>query len=223
MPQDRSRKIFIYFFLFLLIGTLNNKNLINLNIIKLNKIKVIGLDEEDTVELNNNLDLLRLNNLLFIDKNKVIEIINSNNLIESYSVFKKYPSTIELRIDKTRFLAKIKKEDGDFYLGSNGKLIKALDNNISLPLIFGNFKIKNFFELKKAIDKSNFDYDKINNFYFFKSGRWDIETVSGLLIRLPRNDNQKFLDLAVKILEDDQNIINELDLRQHNQIIINGN
>ena len=80
MPQDRSRKIFIYFFLFLLIGTLNNKNLINLNIIKLNKIKVIGLDEEDTVELNNNLDLLRLNNLLFIDKNKVIEIINSNNL-----------------------------------------------------------------------------------------------------------------------------------------------
>ena len=134
MPQDRSRKIFIYFFLFLLIGTLNNKNLINLNIIKLNKIKVIGLDEEDTVELNNNLDLLKLNNLLFIDKNKVIEIINSNNLIESYSVFKKYPSTIELRIDKTRFLAKIKKEDGDFYLGSNGKLIKALDNNISLPL-----------------------------------------------------------------------------------------
>ena len=42
-----------------------------------------------TVELNNNLDLLRLNNLLFIDKNKVIEIINSNNLIESYSVFLK--------------------------------------------------------------------------------------------------------------------------------------
>ena len=79
------------------------------------------------------------------------------------------------------------------------------------------------FELKKAIDKSNFDYDKINKFYFFKSGRWDIETISGLLIRLPRNDNQKFLDLAVKILEDDQNIINELDLRQHNQIIINGN
>ena len=34
---------------------------------------------------------------------------------------------------------------------------------------------------------------------------------------------KSFLDLAVKILEDDQNIINELDLRQHNQIIINGN
>ena len=57
MPQKKSKKILIYFFLFLIIGTLNNKNLSNINLIKIKDITVTGLDSE------NNLELLLLYNL----------------------------------------------------------------------------------------------------------------------------------------------------------------
>ena len=46
MPQQKSKRILIYFFLFLIIGTLNNKNLKNINLTKINKIIVTGLDEK---------------------------------------------------------------------------------------------------------------------------------------------------------------------------------
>ena len=49
MLQSKSKKILIYFFLFLIIGTLNNKNLTNLNFPTLNNIIVSGLDEKDNL------------------------------------------------------------------------------------------------------------------------------------------------------------------------------
>ena len=35
------------------------------------------------------------------------------------------------------------------------------------------------------IDKIDFDYKDIKNLFFFKSGRVDIETISGVVIKLP--------------------------------------
>ena len=41
--------------------------------------------------------------------------MNSNNLVENYSVFKIYPSTLNIIVDQTKFLAQIKKEIKSFY------------------------------------------------------------------------------------------------------------
>ena len=43
---QKSKKILIYFFLFLLIGTFNNKNINNFNDLKINSIYVSGLSEK---------------------------------------------------------------------------------------------------------------------------------------------------------------------------------
>ena len=91
MPQTKSKKILLYFFLFLLIGTINNKNLNNLELTKIENVTVSGLDDKNNYELINNLDFLKIESLFFLDKKKIIQTINSNNLIEKYSVFKKYP------------------------------------------------------------------------------------------------------------------------------------
>ena len=92
----------------------------------------------------------------------------------------------------------------------------------NIPFIFGNFDNKNFFHLKKIIDEVGFDYSEITNLYFFKSGRWDIELNTGLLIKLPNKQVKKSLELTNEILsKDDENEINKIDLRQQNQIIIN--
>ena len=95
MPLQKSKKILVYLFLFLIIGTLNNKNLANLELIKISEIKVEGLDEKNNLKLKNDLKFLKFNNLFYIDKFTITRIINSNNLVENFSVFKYYPSGLK--------------------------------------------------------------------------------------------------------------------------------
>ena len=222
MPQQKSKKILIYFFLFIIIGTFNNKNFNNLNFPKIDKIKVNGLDRKDTSNLELNLNYLKIDNLFFIDKVRINEIVNSNELVEKFSVFKEYPSSLKIDIIKTEYLAYVKKDDKIFFLGSNGKLIKSDNVNKNLPYIFGKFKKDEFFNLRKDILETKFQFNEIKNLFYFKSGRWDIETSSGLKIKLPKNNIKQSLDLLVEIINKfDSEKINIIDLRQRNQIIIN--
>ncbi len=204
-------------------ASLNNKNLNNLNLMKLDEIIIDGLDEKNNLELVENIQSLNINNLFFFNKEQIKEIINSNNLVDKYKIFKHYPSTLIIKIDKTKFLAQMQKEDKNFILGSNGKLIESQKLKNDIPFIFGNFDEDKFFQLKKAIDETNFDYNQIKNLYFFKSGRWDLETNNGVLIKLPKEDIKKMLELLDSFLikQKKKNIF-KIDLRQKNQIIING-
>ncbi len=223
MLQAKSKKIILYIFLFLLIGTLNNKSLNNFEFIKIKNIKVSGLNYKDNYEFINSLNFLKIENLFFLDNKRLKEIINSNNLIETYSVFKKYPSEIHIKIDQTNILAQFKKDNKNFLLGSNGRFIKIISYKSDIPFIFGNFNKENFFKLKKIIDETSFDYKEIKNLFFFPSGRWDIETHSGLLIKLPRDNLKKSLELLINFLNQvEKQKINKIDLRQANQIITNG-
>ena len=223
MPQNKSKKILLYFFLFLIIGTLNNKNLNNPNLSKISKINVEGLSEVKNTEVINSLNFLKINNLFFLDKIKVQKTLNSNNLIQKYTVYKKYPSTLNIKIEKTKFLAQIKNDKGSFFLGSNGRLIKTNDLREDIPFIFGNFKIENFLLFKKEIDDSELDFNSIKNLFFFKSGRWDIKTKSGLIIKLPKKNIKKSLNLVVNFINQKSEIeMSVIDIRQNNQIIVNG-
>ena len=223
MHQQKSRKILLYFFLFLIIGTLNNKNLNKLNFVKIHTINIVGLEENSNYDFINSLNSLKFHNLLFIDKSQITKIINSNSLVEKFYVFKKYPSTLNIEIQRTKFLAQTKKENDNFFLGANGKLTKTVSFKSDLPFIFGDFKNKNFFDLKKAIDETNFEYNKIKNLFFYKSGRWDIEMNNGLLIKLPKDGIKESLELLIIFLDQNKKKkIKELDLRQKNQIILNG-
>ena len=87
MPRRKSKKILIYFLLFISLGTLSHNDFYENNLIRLNQIIITGLDEKNNNDLVNRLDYIRLNNLFFLEKTKIIEIINTNPLIEKYSVF----------------------------------------------------------------------------------------------------------------------------------------
>ena len=222
MQQKRSKKILLYFFLFLIIGTLNNKNLNSINFTKINSIEVNGLDAKNNLKLKNNLNFLKEYNIFFFEKTILKKLLDGNSLVENYSVSKQYPSVLYIKIDKTKILAKLKKNGKDFYLGSNGKLIEEDEIKYQVPFIFGNFKIKNFLQLIEIINKTNFDYNKVDKLFFFKSGRWDVQTKDGLLIRLPNNNIIESFELLEKFLNDKNNKeIIKIDLRQKNQVIIN--
>ena len=108
-------------------------------------------------------------------------------------------------------------------IGSNGRLIKTKDKIKDLPHIFGNFENKDFFKLKNIIDKSDLDFEKIDNLYFFPSGRWDIETNFGIMIKLPSENLKESLELSLEIIKDKKfDNIKIIDLRQNNQVIVDG-
>ena len=222
MHHQRSKNILLYFFLFLIIGTFNNKNLNNLDFPKINEINISGLDKKSNYDLQEKLNFLMFNNLFSLNKLEVKEIINTNNLVENFSVIKKYPSSLKIEIKKTKFLAYVKNNNNTYFLGSNGKLIDTKEMGQKLPIIFGKFENKDFFELKEIIDDVNFNYKDIKNLFFFKSGRWDIETFSGVKIKLPNSNISQSLKLVIQILKDNQfKNIKQIDLRQKKQIIIN--
>ena len=222
MHQQVSKKILVYFFLFIIFGTLNNKNFTNSEIFRINNIKVSGIENKNNLDLIKNLDLLKFQNIFFIDKEKIKKIIYSNPLIEKFSILKKYPSELEINIYKTKFLAHIKQENEIFFLGSNRKLIKTNKEIKNIPFIFGNFDDTEFFKFKEIIDSSNFNYKEIKNLFFFPSKRWDIETHTGVLIKLPKNELNNSLELALNMLSDiNFKNIKIIDLRQKNQVITN--
>ena len=223
MHQQQSKKVLTYFFLFLISGTLHNKNLHKINLTPINTINILGLENNDNYELIENLEYLKFTNLFSTNRSQITKIINSNTLVEKFYVFKKYPSTLNIEIQKTKFLAQTKKENDNFFLGSNGKLTKTVYLRSDIPHIFGDFTNVNFFDLKKAINDSNFRYDQIKNLFFYKSGRWDIETYNGLLIKLPKHKIKQSLELLILFLDlNKDKKIKQLDLRQNKQIILNG-
>ena len=81
MPQQINKKILVYFFLFIIFGSLNNKNLAQLKFPNIEKIKIEGLAIENK-EFQKSFDLFKMDTLFHLDKLKVTELLNSNNLIE---------------------------------------------------------------------------------------------------------------------------------------------
>ena len=217
-----NNKIIIYIFLFIFLGTLNNKDLSKIKFANLKEIRVIGLNDNENYQLTKELQFLKFKNLYFLDKLEIEKVLNLNNLIQDYSIFKKYPSSLEIYINRTSLLAKVRKNGKSFYLGSNGRLVEKNKDIEELPFIFGEFKNKDFFKLFKVIDNNKFDYNQIKNLFFYSSGRWDIETHSGVIIKLPRDKLNESMDLTMRILnQNDFNQIKIIDIRQKNQVIIN--
>ena len=221
MHQRRSKKILIYFFLLILVGSINNNSINNLKLEKVKNINIFGLEKNDQKIILNNLNNLDLKNIFFLNKNKFQNIIESNSIVEEYSVKKKYPNSIDVNIKKTSFIAKINKNGKYFLIGNNGKLSNNHNSQIQLPYIFGNPEIKEVLELKKIIDQSNIDYSQIQSLYYFKSKRWDLKFYNKTVIKLPEKIEKETLNKISIFLKniklDNKEIV---DARIKNQIII---
>ena len=222
MHQRKSKKILIYIFLLILVGSVNNITLNNLKFRAIRDISIIGLDINDKSILLKKIKDFNLGNIFLINRNNLIKEIELNSLVEKYFIFKRYPSSIEINIKKTKFLAKINENGKIFYLGSNGKLTKNDFSNNQLPFIFGNPDVIEFFNIKKIIDQSKISYEEIKNLYFFSSKRWDFELKDNTIIKLPNENTKLALKLALEFLHNNEFKDNRIiDARIKNQIILN--
>ncbi len=222
MHQRKSKKLLIYFFLLILISSTNNISLNNLEFQKVRNIEVSGLSEKENSLIIEKIKNLNLNNIFFINKKEINNIMNSNPLIEKYQIFKSYPSAIKIMIKKTSFIARINFNNETFVIGSNGKLIPNNFQATNLPYIFGKPQIQEFLIFKQIVDKSKFSFEEIESLFFFPSKRWDIKLKNDILLKLPNHSTIASLDYAYEFLEDN-NIgkFTTIDIRIDNQIILN--
>ena len=219
---DKKKKILLYLFLLFFLGSINNISLNKFNILNLNvtHINVTGLENEENQEISEQLLKYIPDNIFFINKKYFTDFLNKHSLIQSFSIQKNYPNSIDIKIIKTKFLALTNRNGKIFIIGSNGKIIKNKSGNISLPYVFGDVKIKQFLQFIEIIDKSKIDKNKIETFYFFQSARWDIKTKTGLLIKLPKDNLYEVLNYLFTIIDNDEfSKVKTIDLRIGDQLI----
>ena len=182
----------------------------------------MGLNEDINQKIANDLIFLKFQNLFFLKSPQIKKIIDTNNSVENYTVFKEFPSTIVIKIEETKIYGNLYKNGSNYFFGSNGKLIKSENKKNDKPFLFGDFTSKEFLNLKKIIDKSKLEYSDIKNIYFFDSKRWDIELRNGLLIKLPEKKLLESLDLSTKFISSNNfKNIKIIDTRVNNQVILN--
>jgi cell division protein FtsQ len=222
MPQRKSKKILIYFFLLILVGSINNTSINNLKIEKVKNIYISGLDNTENKILLKGINNLNLQNIFFLNTYIIKNLIDSNSLIEKYEVRKKYPYSLDIKIKKTDFLAKLN-QNGEIYLiGNNGKLSNKYSTKEDLPYIFGKPEVNEFLEFKKIIDHSKIEYQQIKSLFYFQSKRWDIKLKNNVLIKLPNDIKKNFLDSLFVFLSDKKfKNVKIIDARIKNQIIVN--
>jgi len=217
---DKKNKIIIYLIFLFLLSTTSNKSLeFHQNYsAKINKIEVSGLSNSVNSQIRNKLEKLLNTSIFFINKDKIDKIISKHNLVEFYNVKKIYPRKIDIKIEQTKFIAKISGSN-QVLVGSNGKLIKQ-EINEKLPFLFGKLDFIKFLEFKKIIDNSAFKFNDLKSVSFYPSKRWDIVTSENILINLPQNNLLQSLNLAYKLIIDDNfKKIKIIDLRVKNHVV----
>ena len=217
----KKKKIIIYLLFLFILSTTSSKVVYKQNSYssKINQINVEGLSNTDNSKIFNELKNLFYKNILLIQKEEIQKVIDRYNIIEEYSIKKIYPSTINVEIKPTKFIARL--SSSDQLVGANGKLIEDKENNEILPYIFGKFNSQNFLNFKKIITESKFIFKKFKTLYFFPSNRWDILTNDNILIKLPRDNIPESLNLAYKIIRSNNfENTNLIDLRMDSHLII---
>ena len=218
---DKKNKIIIYFLLLFILSTTSVRffEIQNIYTLKVNKINIKGLINADSSKILSELNDLFYKNILLVNKEEIQKVMNKYNIIEEYSIKKVYPSTININIKPTKLVARL--SSNNQLVGANGKIIIGNRNNEKLPYIFGEFNSEDFLNIKKKIEQSNFTFTQFKILYFFPSNRWDILTYDNILIKLPRNNITKSLDLAHKIIiSNDLKNKNFIDLRINNNLIL---
>jgi len=218
----KKNKIIIYLLFLFTLSTTNAKLINDQNTLSssISKINITGLSERKNLDILNSLNNFLYQSIFIISKDEIKKILDKHNIIQEFSIKKIYPSTLNIEIKPTKFIARVS-NNGKYLVGANGKLIEDKNNNELIPYIFGEFNSEDFLSFKQNIEKSIFSFSNLKTLYFFPSGRWDVLTDNDVLIKLPQYNIFASLNLAYKVINNkDMKNINLIDLRINNHLII---
>ena len=138
-------------------------------------------------------------NLLFLKNKEIENILLQDSFIESFTIKKKYPSTLNIKVFEKKPIAILFNKKNKFYLSEKIDLIefKNIQNYQNLPYIFGNkdeFKV-----LYRILIKIDFPLNEIKKYTLYESNRWDLKTKNNKIIKLPSENYVESLKNYLKI------------------------
>ena len=143
-----KRKIYFYSFLLLILLSIHNTNSLNFinNFFKIKKIEVIGnIDQKLNSDISLSLEKFYNINIFSLDVNDIKSELDIFAKLSEYNIKKEYPSSINIELKETNFLAYFFDNNQKYFVGENGKKIKEEENIINnLPF---NLKRKFFSSL----------------------------------------------------------------------------
>ena len=221
-------KIALLFILLIFLSTYNpfqfeknKKKNYELFLIKNIEIKNNFLIKKEEIEKK--LKKIYNKNILFIKSHEIKRPLNQLSFLEKIEVKKKYPNTLIINIIETKPIAFLFKDKSKYLIDSSNNLILFQENmNFKdLPSIFGEGAEKDFIVFFEKLKESNFPKKKIENFYYFKIGRWDLHLTGDKVIKLPHKNVKLAIDKSIQLLnrEDFKNY-NIIDLRVDGKIIV---
>jgi cell division septal protein FtsQ len=216
-------KIYFLIFIFFIFSTYNtNNSRKNLSIFF--PIKEISIENNvgtNLIKLKSDLNSLVNTNLFFLNKGKILEIINKYDFISNIQLKKKYPNNLKIVIIEKVPVATQIIDKKIFYITKDNEKIKFTKLKVyeDLPVIFG--KYKNFNIFYKDLEKNNFKIEEIKAFYYFDVGRWDIVLKNEKAIKFPEKN---YFDLLprINLMLDDNNFskFKVFDFRIKDQLIL---
>ncbi len=220
-----KKKIYFYLLILLFLSSTFNFNIVSKfeKLSSISNIYIAGLSKKEKSIIEKKLEVFINKNIFLISREDTEKIFETNSFIDSYNITKIFPSKILVNVKKTEFVGKTILDGKKFYIGKNGKFIEIslVEKEYNLPQIFGDFKVSDFLNLQEILNTNGFKLRKIKNYYYYKSDRWDIETIDDVLLKLPSQNIEQSLTMYKSLLKANKIIQGQLiDLRMKNKIIL---
>jgi len=220
-----KNKIYFYIILFFSLTSIINLNIIN-NIKKkflINSIKINSNNIEINSKVMDRIKYVLNKNIFSLEKEKLHNNLNNLKFLENISIKKEYPSSINVYVNKTKFIATTYVDQKKYYVGENGKLINTSEfiSENELPIIFGKFEASDYIDLKNKLKNLNINYNSITKYFFHKNKRWDLYYPKNIILKLP---NKNIID-AMNLYKTFKNLNKikpntVIDLRIQNRLIL---
>ena len=216
-----KKRLIIALALLVLLSTYKSQKLFLSTKFSIEEIKVENNFILKDVDIKKNLNFLYGTNLIFLKSYNIERALKKLSFIESFKIKKIYPNKLKIRIFERTPIAILQFKKEKFYISKNIDLINYiyLEDYKDLPVIFGNKE--NFKELYNNLKKINFPLNLVKRYYLFESKRWDFETHTKKIIKLPKKNYNKslenFMNLTKKKKFDKYKVF---DYRINNQLIL---
>ena len=216
---DKHFRFFIYFIIVIFLTSINNYNLHNKKIFKIDKVEVNGFSEKKNIMIKNEIKNILGKNIFLIKKNYFKKLFNRNDT-KDLIIKKVYPNKLIINFIPSKPICIILLKDRKIILGDNGKKLNIETIEKKLPKVYGSKDFSNILKVTNILKLSKLDYDKINEIVFFKSGRFDINLEDKTLIKFPIRYTKEIINYSSYLLNDKRFVNSKvIDLRLENKII----
>ncbi len=216
---DKNLRFFVYGFILVFLTSINNYNLFNKKLFNISQIEVNGFSDKKNTLIKDEIRNIIDKNIFFVEKKNFKKLIDRNDT-KDLLIKKIYPNKLIINFIPAKPICIILFKDDKIILGDNGKKLNIKTTKKKLPVVSGSENIDNIFKVVNLLRLSKLDYDKINKIILFKSGRFDINLESELLIRFPIKYTEEIINHSNRLLNDKKFINSKvIDLRLKNRII----